>query len=130
MAARGVTDLFVFGLGNSAGAFARSMLAKGATVSGTVRSQEKAATLRAEGIGAIVFDGAAPSKDVTAALGEATHLVLSIPPGESGDPALRFHTEDILAAKNLEWIGYLSTIGVYGDYGGAWVRDFPVGQGS
>jgi nucleoside-diphosphate-sugar epimerase len=123
MAARGVTGLFVFGLGTSAGTFARSMLAGGAKVSGTVRSEEKAESLRAEGIAAIVFDGAGPFKDVTAALGEATHLVLSIPPGESGDPALRFHANDILAAQNLEWIGYLSTIGVYGDYAGAWVSE-------
>ena len=41
-------SLFVFGLGNSAGAFARAMLAKGAKVSGTVREAEKAAALRAE----------------------------------------------------------------------------------
>jgi nucleoside-diphosphate-sugar epimerase len=116
-------NLFVFGLGNSAGAFARAMLGAGGKISGTVRSEEKAAALRAEGIATIVFDGTSPSGDVTAALGEATHLVLSIPPGETGDPALRFHGEDILAARNLEWIGYLSTIGVYGDYGGAWVSE-------
>ncbi len=116
-------NLFVFGLGDSAGAFARSMLAEDATVSGTVRSQEKAEALRAEGIATIVFDGAAPSAGAVAALREATHLVLSIPPGETGDPVLRFHAEDIAAAKNLRWIGYLSTIGVYGDYGGAWVSE-------
>jgi nucleoside-diphosphate-sugar epimerase len=116
-------DLFVFGLGNSAGAFARAMLTAGAKVSGTVRSAEKAALLRADGITALVFDGTAPSGEVIAALGDATHLVLSIPPGETGDPSLRFHAGDIRAASRLEWIGYLSTIGVYGDYGGAWVGE-------
>lgn len=116
-------NLFVFGLGNSAGAFARSMLAEGAKVSGTVRSEAKADALRAEGIAAIVFDGMSSSRDAALALVDATHLVLSIPPSEEGDPALRLHGDDILAAKNLTWIGYLSTIGVYGDYGGAWVSE-------
>jgi nucleoside-diphosphate-sugar epimerase len=117
------TTLFVFGLGNSAGAFARQMLAKGATVAGTVRTPEKAEALRAEGIAAHVFDGTAPAPDVALALFTATHLVLSIPPGEDGDPALRLHGEDIRGATRLQWIGYLSTIGVYGDYAGAWVSE-------
>jgi nucleoside-diphosphate-sugar epimerase len=35
---------------------------------------------------------------------------------------LRFHAEDI-AQSDAEWVGYLSTIGVYGDHGGAWVDE-------
>ena len=36
---------------------------------------------------------------------------------------LAHHRADILAAPNLQWIGYLSTVGVYGDHGGAWVDE-------
>ena len=73
--------LFVFGLGYSAGAFARYMRAKGAAVAGTVRTAEKAARLRAEGIEAFVFDGAAPGEGVAAALAASTDLLVSIGPG-------------------------------------------------
>jgi nucleoside-diphosphate-sugar epimerase len=47
---------------------------------------------------------------------------VSVPPDAQGDPVLRHHAEDI-ARSNAEWIGYLSTIGVYGDHGGAWVDE-------
>lgn len=50
-----------------------------------------------------------------------THLLISIPPHETlGDLMLHFHSEQL---SKLEWIGYLSTTGVYGDYQGAWVDE-------
>jgi nucleoside-diphosphate-sugar epimerase len=116
-------NLFVFGLGYSAGAFARTMKGRADPIGGTVRTEEKAARLRAEGIAAVVFDGKAPGAGVGAALANATHLLVSIAPGEEGDPVLTHHAGDILAARELGWIGYLSTVGVYGNYGGAWVSE-------
>jgi nucleoside-diphosphate-sugar epimerase len=116
-------NLFVFGLGYSAGAFARAMRGRVESIGGTVRTEEKAERLRAEGISALVFDGAAPGAKVGPALADATHLLVSIAPGEEGDPVLAHHAGDILAARNLRWIGYLSTVGVYGNYGGAWVTE-------
>jgi nucleoside-diphosphate-sugar epimerase len=58
-----------------------------------------------------------------AAIGSATALVSTVPPGESGDPVLAAHGAAIGAAKALRWIGYCSTTGVYGDRGGAWVDE-------
>ena len=84
---------------------------------------EKAAALGAEGFRAFVFDGSEPSPDVAGALADATHLIVSIPPGEGADPVLSHHRADIAGARELGWIGYLSTIGVYGNYGGAWVSE-------
>jgi nucleoside-diphosphate-sugar epimerase len=115
--------LFVFGLGYSAGRFAESMMTRGASVAGTVRTKEKADRLRAKGIEAFVFDGGAPGEGSAAALAEATHILVSIPPGAGDDTVLAHHANDILAAPKLAWIGYLSTVGVYGDYGGAWVSE-------
>jgi nucleoside-diphosphate-sugar epimerase len=123
--------LFVFGLGYSAGAFARRMKAEGVPVAGTVRTPEKAARLRAEGIEAFVFDGTAPGEGVAAALAASTDLLVSVAPGTAtgqasetaADPVLAHHRGDILAAPALRWIGYLSTVGVYGDYAGAWVSE-------
>jgi nucleoside-diphosphate-sugar epimerase len=50
-------------------------------------------------------------------------VVLSIPPTEAGDPALRMHRADLDAAPDLEWLCYFSTVGVYGDFGGAWIDE-------
>jgi len=115
--------LFIFGIGYSAGAFARRVAGRFDCVGGTVRSERKAEALRAEGIEAVVFDGEHRSEAVAEALARATHLVPSIAPGTAGDPALRLHGDDLLAAPDLAWIGYLSTIGVYGDQGGGWVDE-------
>jgi hypothetical protein len=115
--------LFVFGLGYSAGEFARVIRSRAAWIGGTVRTAEKAARLRGEGTSSFVFDGAAPGAEIRASLDDATHLLVSIAPGEDGDPTLAHHAGDIVAAKKLRWIGYLSTVGVYGNYGGAWVSE-------
>jgi nucleoside-diphosphate-sugar epimerase len=110
--------LFIFGLGYSGLEIARLARAAGWSVAGTVRSKDKAAMLRAGGIAARPFDGSAP--DATDDLASATHILCSIAPGTSGDPALR-HCADLMGGAR--WLGYLSTTGVYGDTGGAWVDE-------
>jgi nucleoside-diphosphate-sugar epimerase len=115
---------FFFGLGFSSQASAGAMLAAGAeAVGGTVRAPEKAARLRAEGIEAVLFDGTAPGADVAEALTSATHVIQSIAPDENGDPVLRHFRDDLLAAPDLEWLCYYSTVGVYGDFGGDWIDE-------
>jgi len=123
MSAADAVRLFVFGLGYTATAFARQLREAGASVAGTVRSSEKAARLTAEGIDALVFDGGLTDPAIEAHLNEATHLLVSIAPGETGDPTLTHHRSRIIAAPRLLGIAYLSTVGVYGDYGGAWVDE-------
>jgi nucleoside-diphosphate-sugar epimerase len=115
--------IFIFGLGYTGLAFARSMRGSAAWLGGTVRSPVKAAELRAEGIEAHVFDGKRPGDGVAAALAGATHILVTISQGEGGDPVLAVHGDDIMAARELAWIGYLSTVGVYGDHGGAWIDE-------
>src|SRR3546814_17515343 len=71
------------------------------------------------------FDREHPLAAPDAALHGVTHILLSIPPDDEGDPALASHGGDIvrLAGPTLRWVGYLSTTGVYGDRGGAWVDE-------
>jgi dTDP-4-dehydrorhamnose reductase len=114
--------LFVFGLGYSAAAFARGFRQQADWIGGTVREVDRAVPLAAERLRPFVFDGSHPGIGVGEAVRQATHLVISIPPGES-DPVLAVHRQAILAAEHLVWIGYLSTVGVYGDHGGAWVDE-------
>lgn len=59
---------------------------------------------------------------VEAAIARASHVLVSAPPDASGDPILaRFKTA--LVARDPEWVGYLSTTGVYGDRQGDWVDE-------
>lgn len=118
--------LFCFGLGFSARALADRLIAgkgvaAGWQVAGTTRSAEKAAELRAAGLEAVLFDRDRPLDP--ALLAGTTHVLVSIAPGEGGDPVLDRHAADIAALPNLQWIGYLSTTGVYGDWQGAEVDE-------
>ncbi|MCP4330376.1 MAG: SDR family oxidoreductase [Alphaproteobacteria bacterium] len=115
--------LFCFGLGFSARTLADRVLARGGTVAGTCRSADKQAALRGAGIEAHIFDGTAPLADAAALFSDATHVLSSVPPDADGDPVLRYHFEDLAEASDVDWIGYLSTTGVYGDRGGGWVDE-------
>ena len=57
------------------------------------------------------------------ALAGVTHLLLSIPPDQLGDPVFAEHARDLEALGELRWVGYLSTTGVYGDRGGGGVDE-------
>jgi nucleoside-diphosphate-sugar epimerase len=115
--------LVIVGLGYSAGFFARAALARGWQVIGTSRSAEKAARLSAEGIPTLVFGGFAVSRRLETAIAEADAVLVSTQPDEHGDPALTCLSGQLAAAPNLNWIGYLSTIGVYGNHDGAWIDE-------
>ncbi|MGI9403267.1 MAG: NAD(P)-dependent oxidoreductase, partial [Hyphomicrobium sp.] len=118
-----MTHLFCFGLGYSAFRLARIVSAQGWTVSGTARTAEGAERVAAEGFHPLIFDGRGPGPGIGDALSSATHVLISTPPGEDGDPVLRHHAGDLQAASSLTWIGYLSTVGVYGDRQGGWVDE-------
>lgn len=125
--------LFIFGAGYSGRALALHMLEKQWEVVGTTRSPEKAAALSAEGLTTVVFDGSSTA-DIRDALASTTHLLISIAPShgmgskQSGsaalDPVREAFGPDIRERMpRLEWIGYWSTVGVYGDHGGDWVTE-------
>lgn len=56
-------------------------------------------------------------------LGSSDALLVSVPPGDDGDPTLEAFSTIIASARKLRWIGYLSTVGVYGDRNGQWVDE-------
>lgn len=131
-------NMFVFGAGYSGRAIAARVLAGGGEAAGTTRSPAKADELAALGVEPFLFDGGVPGDDIAVRLGAATHLVVSVAPdhgmreeaggggaAEAGpDPVLAVAGEAIATAMPaLRWIGYLSTVGVYGDHGGAWVDE-------
>ena len=117
-----MSHLFCFGLGFSARVFAARLAARGWTVTATSRSQEGAARITALGYRAVVFDGTAPV--TSSAFDGVTHVVISAPPGDDGDPVLKqCRAEFVARAQQFRWLAYLSTTGVYGDHGGGWVSE-------
>lgn len=115
--------LFCFGFGYSAKALAKRCLMRGWSVAGTARTPEKAEEIRTFGVDPFIFDVDRPLENFASALSAATHLLISAPPDRAGDPVLNAHGKDIGGLKNLAWVGYLSTTGVYGDTGGATVDE-------
>lgn len=107
-------QLFVIGLGFSGTAIAQAAAQAGWNVTATAR--DPGGVQAPPGVALLPFAAAGP------ALATATHLVTTAPPGEGGDPVIAAH-EEALRAAPLRWVGYLSTTGVYGDRGGAWVDE-------
>ncbi len=110
--------LLSIGHGYTARALARVLVPLGWRIIGTTRDPAKAAGIEATGVTPLVWPGTGP----IGALAGATHLLSSVAPGEDGDPVLRALGPQI-AAAGLDWAGYLSTTGVYGDHDGAWVDE-------
>ncbi|MGP7794977.1 NAD(P)-dependent oxidoreductase [Sphingomonas sp. CLY1604] len=103
--------LLIFGLGYTA---ARVAAAWPGAVIGTTRDGRD---------GTVRFDDGAA---VRSAIAAATHILSSVPPEDGADPVL-VRYGDALAGR---WLGYLSSTGVYGDAGGAWVDEgAPTGGG-
>ncbi|WP_343564138.1 SDR family oxidoreductase [Kiloniella sp. b19] len=120
--------LFCFGYGYSALELAKRLRERGWAISGTIRPSsegagEKAGRLRALGYEVHFLDHATALDDPAEILGDVTHIVVSTPPGTEGDVALALHRTDIAAMKKLQWLGYLSTTGVYGTRDGGTVTE-------
>lgn len=139
--------LFIFGLGYTAGHFVRSHGEAFDSIVATVRSGDKATRLTHDRLTVLPFDGSdraagalgattagddiAASADrlgdgrdeaITTRLAEADALLISVQPGRV-DPVLSYFGKEIASACRLRAIVYLSTIGVYGDHGGAWIDE-------
>lgn len=120
---RRLSALFCFGLGYTARALAGRLMDEGWRVAGTARSEKALQSIRGFGAEATLFDGRASNPEAAELLQQSTHLLVSIPPRDEGDAVLRLHRRDLAEAPELEWIGYLSTVGAYGDRQGGWVDE-------
>jgi len=116
--------LFCFGYGYTCDYLAHELQSQGGwTIGGTTRDLEKRAFLRSKGINAHLFDYEHPLGDPYFILDGVTHLLISTPPDDRGDPTFAMHAADIVRIPTLEWVGYLSTTGVYGDRAGGTVDE-------
>jgi nucleoside-diphosphate-sugar epimerase len=123
-----MTSLVAIGLGYCAQRFIADYGATFAHIVGTARTREQVADLssrRFSGarVETILFDGERVAERMLAELARAEVLLISAAPGETGDPVLAVLGEAIARAPRLSAIIYLSTVGVYGDHGGAWIDE-------
>ncbi len=120
--------LLIFGAGFSGRAILSELGPDCDSAIGTTRSEGKRGAIEATGAKALIFDGTM-TDELAQAMASATHLVQSIAPDHavetgSGDPllsALKGGFSD--AFPSLQWIAYLSTVGVYGDHDGRWIDE-------
>lgn len=92
-------------------------------MSGIVRSAESAASLARDGIAAISLDLASASAAQLRVEGERV-FHFAPPPGQGvQDPHTRGFVSALAHRGNPERLVYISTTGVYGDCGGAWVDE-------
>ncbi len=110
--------LFIFGFGYSAAALAKSLMARGWEIAGTSRHLPRRREMERLGIKAYDFT----DKQLLADLSNYTHLLSTIGPIKHGDTVIGHYGETI-AKHDWQWIGYLSTTGVYGDHQGDWVDE-------
>jgi len=119
--------LICFGLGYSAEHFVEEFgRQRFDHIVGTMRGAERAAALNTHPSGrlnALIFDGITATPELRSAIAEADAALVSVPPDDNGDPVLRACGDVLARAQRLRAIVYLSTIGVYGDRGGAWVDE-------
>jgi nucleoside-diphosphate-sugar epimerase len=113
--------VFFFGLGYCA----RRLIQREPRIeaSGTARKAEAVNALRREGVEAYAFDGSEAEPGLEQALEKAEAIVVSIPPRDGAGATVERFRAPIAAAPGLRRIVYYSTIGVYGDHGGAWVDE-------
>jgi len=113
-----VRKLFIFGYGFSAQALADRLRPQGWTVAATTRDSDRAALMEAQGVAAV---DPSDRPGLTAQVRTAQAILVTAPPGEAGCPGLNALVPALADARAFpNWIGYLSTTGVYGDREGRW----------
>jgi hypothetical protein len=117
--------LFCFGYGYTADYLGHELQTNqtGWTIGGTTRDSERRNELLARRIRARIFDDEHPIPDPRTLFERFSHLLISTPPDDQGDPVFNMHAEELINLPNLKWVGYLSSTGVYGNRNGATVDE-------
>jgi hypothetical protein len=113
--------LFCFGYGYTADYLGHALQESGDgwTIGGTTRDEERRQELLSRRIRARIFDYQHPVDDPQTVFSRFSHILISTPPSDDGDPVFNVHANDFVNLPNLKWLGYLSSTNVYGDRSGA-----------
>ena len=123
-----MSTLVCLGLGYCAQHYVSEFGSRFDRIVGTTRNADRAAALGRQRLGGkpvemLVFDGASPSNKIKAAISEADALLVSAAPADGRDPVLAGLEAEIVQAPRLKSVVNLSSLGVYGDSGGAWIDE-------
>jgi nucleoside-diphosphate-sugar epimerase len=111
-------SMFIFGAGYTAGNLSKKLTEQGWTVYGTTRRQERFDEIAQSGAHPLLID----DPTVSERLSTCSHVLISAGPSENGDPTLNDY-RSVFVENRFEWVGYLSTTGVYGGTDGEWVDE-------
>ena len=117
--------LFCFGYGYTADYLGHA-LHQGAnswTIGGTTRDEERRHELLGRRVRARIFDYHYPIADPKTLFNRFSHILISTPPDDNGDPVFNLHADEFRHLPNLKWVGYLSSTAVYGDRDGGQVNE-------
>ena len=121
-----MNKLLICGFGYTASILARKFASKDFQIIGTTSDEQKK-------ILASKFVNIINHRELRSLLKnskqEITHVMLSAPPSDRGDPFFLDYQNDISKMKTLKWIGYLSATNVYGDHNGEYVNEFSLLKG-
>ena len=116
--------LFCFGSGFTGSALVREIQARGWAASGTSRENSHKEVWADIGVQLHRFNEQEVSKAIEKGVREASHILVTIPPQkEDGDVVLKHCQKALAGSSQLQWLGYLSTTGVYGNRDGDWVDE-------
>jgi nucleoside-diphosphate-sugar epimerase len=111
-------SMFIFGAGYTAGYLSKTLTKMGWTVYGTTRRQERFDDIALSGAHPLLInDPAVPER-----LNACSHVLISAGPGGNGDPTFNTYQSEFVS-HGFDWVGYLSTTGVYGGTEGEWVDE-------
>ncbi len=106
----------ILGCGFSGSFFAKTIRKLGCTALTSSRSENKDPN-------SFVFNsenGIIPNNKI---FDGVTHILSCIPPDKNGNDPVLGSLKNKLKSLSLEWVGYLSTTGVYGNTKGDWVSE-------
>ena len=117
--------LFCFGFGYVAQHLAKKLKADDPSweICGTTTDLEKLSKMRESGIKAYLYSDDKPFNDPLFILKDVTHILISTPPNKQGDIVFQSHARDILQIDTIQWVGYCSSVSVYGNRDGEWVDE-------
>ena len=115
-----IQSVFIFGYGYTANFFATMLTSRGFKVYGTSRDSKTRQLAREQGVTLCDFDNDA----IVQLLNKSQAILITIPPDEKGEDLVFARFQSVIKTKiDLNWLGYLSTTGVYGDHNGDWVTE-------
>jgi len=106
----------ILGCGYSGNFFAKTIRKIGCTALTSSRSENRDPN-------SFIFDSEKDKIPNEEIFDGTTHILSCIPPDKNGKDPVLGRLQNTLKSLSLEWIGYLSTTGVYGNTEGDWVSE-------